>query len=156
MSRNGVRSVLSLSLALVFALVVGGLFGFSTNPDRTAAFDAAQMELARSGASGTLEELQERQLGLAQKHPGFNSPEPHAAIAILKSHPLLLGVFSLGFLGVFRPSTRWTAAVFLPATAVSYVVINVTAALGVFAATALSLTWSAIYARLRKEKNVAL
>ena len=151
MPRDVMRSVLSLGLALALALVIGGLLGFSTNPDRTAAFDAAQMELARSGASGSLEELQRRQLELAQKHPGFNSPDPATPVAILKWHPLLLGAFSLVLLCAFRPSPRWIAAIFLPAAAVSYVVINVTAAVGVLAAVGISLIWSAIYARLRKK-----
>ena len=151
MPRDGILSLLSLGLALAFSLVIGGFLGFSTNPDRTAAFDAAHMELARSGATGTLEELQRRQLELAQKQPGFSSPDPLTPIAILKWHPLLLGAFGLVLLCVFRPSTRWTAAVFLPAAAVSYLVINVSAALGVLAATCLSLIWSAIYARLRKK-----
>jgi hypothetical protein len=149
MPRDGMLSLLSLGLALAFSLVVGGFLGFSTNPDRTAAFDAAHMELARSGASGTLEEIQRRQLELAQKHPGFNSPDPLTPVAILKWHPVLLGAFSLVLLCVFRPSTRWTAVVFIPAAAVSYLVINVTAALGVLAAAGLSLLWSAIYAHFR-------
>jgi hypothetical protein len=150
-SRDWVLSLLSLGLAWVFAIVVGGILGYSTHPERTAAFDAAHMELARSGATGTIEELQRRQFELAQKYPGFNSPEPHRTIAILKWHPLLLGAFSLGFLCVFHPSTRSTAAVFLPAAAVSYLVINMTAAFGVLAAVGLSLLWSVIYARIRRK-----
>jgi len=151
MFRNGALTLLSLVLALALAVVVGAFLGYSTNPDRTAAFDAAQMELARSGASGTLEELQKRQLELAQKHPSFNSQEPHAAIAILKWHPLLLGAFSLGLLCLFRPSMPWIAAVFVPAAAISYFVINLSAALSVLGALVLSLIWVAIYARYRKK-----
>ncbi|MCK6430699.1 MAG: hypothetical protein L6Q72_16705, partial [Burkholderiaceae bacterium] len=112
MTRDGVLSLLALGLALAFSVVVGGFLGFSTNPDRTAAFDAAHMELAKSGASGTIEELQRRQLELAQKHPGFNSPNPPAPVAILKWHPLLLGAFSVVLLCAFRPSWRWATAVF--------------------------------------------
>lgn len=150
MKRDGVLSLLALGLALAFSIVIGGSLGFSTNPDRTAAFDAAHKELARSGASGTTEELQRRQLELAQKHPGFNFPNPPAPVAILKWHPLLLGAFSLVLLCMFRPSWRWTAAVFVPAAVVGYLVINLTAAVGVLAAAGVSLIWSAINARFRK------
>jgi hypothetical protein len=150
MSRDGVLSLLALGLALAFSVVIGGFLGFSTNPDRTAAFDAAHFELARSGASGSIEELQRRQLELAQKYPGFDSPNPPAPVAILKSHPLLLGAFSLVLLCAFRPSWRWTAAVFVPAAAAAYLVINLTAAIGVLAAAGVSLIWWAIYARFKK------
>jgi hypothetical protein len=149
MLRDGVLTLLSLVLALVSAIVVGAFLGFSTNPDRTAAMDAAHMEMARSGVTGTLEELQKRQLELAQKHPGFDSPAPHTTLAILKWHPLLLGAFSFVLLCVFRPSRPWVVAVFLPAAAIAYLVINLSAALGVLGAMVLSLIWSAIYARLR-------
>jgi hypothetical protein len=108
------------------------------------------MEMAQSGVSGTLEELQKRQFELAQKHPGFNSPAPHTAIAILKFHPLLLGVFSFGLLCVFRPSMSLIAAVFVPAAAVSYLVIGLGAALSVLGAMVMCFVWLVIYARFRR------
>ena len=149
--RDAARSLLSLVLALTSALLTGAFLGFSTNPDVTAAFDAANMEMARSGFSGTQEEIEKRHLELAQKQPGFNSPKPHTTIAILKWHPFLLGLFSLGFLCVFRPSMQWIAVVFLPAAVVTYLVISLTASLTLLGALVLALMWSAIYARIRKK-----
>lgn len=147
--RDGLLSLLSLVVALGLALVVGGFLGWSSNPDRTATFDAAHMELARSGASGTIEELQKRQYELAQKHPGFQSPDPPTAVAILKTHPWLLSAFSLPLLCLLRPSSAWIAAVFIPAAAVSYLVVGSTAALAILGAIVLSIIWSVSYARLR-------
>jgi Flp pilus assembly protein TadB len=151
MGRSAFLSVLSLVLGLGVALVVGSFLGWSTNPDKSAAFAAAHLEMARSGVSGSLEELQKRQFELAQKQPGFNSPDPHATVAILKTHPLLLGVFSLLFLCVFRPSWLWTAIVFVPVAVAAYFLVAPTAAIGVLAAAVLSIIWSFTYARLRRK-----
>ena len=151
MLRDGLFSLMSLLLGLALALVVGSFMGWSTNPDRTAAFDAANMELARSGFSGTHEEIDKRRYELAQKYPGFNSPEPNTLIAILKWHPLLLGAFSLVLLSLFRPSIVWTTAVFVPTAVMSYLIINLNAALALLAAMVVSLIWSAAYARFRKK-----
>src|SRR5690242_4781083 len=151
MARSAFLSVLSLVLGLAVALVVGSMLGWSTNPDKSAAFAAAHLEMARSGVSGSLEELQKRHFELAQKQPGFNSPNPHTTVAILKSNPFLLGAFSLLFLCVFQPSWLWTAIVFVPVAAVIYFVVAPAAAVGVLAAGVLSILWSLAYARFRRK-----
>lgn len=151
MARSAFFSVLSLVLGLAGALFVGSMLGWSSNPDKSAAFAAAHLEMARSGVSGSLEELQKRQFELAQKQPGFDSPDPHTSVAILKTHPLLLGAFSLLFLCVFRPAWRWTAIVFAPVAAAAYFLVAPAAAIGVIAAAALAILWFFAYARLRKK-----
>jgi hypothetical protein len=149
MARSAFLCVLSSVLGLAVALVVGSMLGWSTNPDKSAAFVAAHLEMARSGISGSLEELQKRQFELAQKQPGFNSPDPHTAVAILKSNPFLFGAFSLLFLCVFRPPWLWTAIVFGPVAAATYFLVAPAAAVSVLAAAVLSILWSLAYARVR-------
>ena len=151
MGRSAFLSVLSSVLGLAVALVVGSMLGWSSNPDKSAAFAAAHLEMARSGVNGSLEELQRRQFELAQKQRGFNSPDPHTAIAILKSNPSLFGAFSLLFLCVFRPIWLWTAIVFVPATVATYFLVAPTAAIGVLAAGLMSMLWSFVYARVRRK-----
>jgi uncharacterized membrane protein (DUF106 family) len=151
MPRDGWLSLLSLLLALALAFLVGSFLGWSSNPDKSAAFAAAHLEMARSGISGSLEELQKRQYELAQKQPGFDSPDPHITIAILKTHPSLLAVFSLVFLCLLRPSWAWAAVVFVPVTLATYFFIGVVAALSVLVALTLSIVWSFTYARLKKK-----
>jgi hypothetical protein len=151
MARSAFLSVLSLVLGFVVALVVGSMLGWSTNPDKSAAFAAAHFEIARSGVSGSLEELQKRQFELAQKQPGFNSPDPHTTVAILKSHPFLLGAFSLFFLCVLRPSWLWTAIVCVLVAAATYFLVAPAVAVSVLAAGVLSILWSLAYARFRRK-----
>ena len=151
MARSAFLSLLALVLGLGAALVVGFFLGWSTNPEKSAAFATAHIEMARSGVSGSLEELQKRQFELAQKQPGFNSPDPHTTVAILKTHPLLLGAFSLLFLCVFRPSWLWTAIVFVPVAAATYFLVAPAAALSVLAAAVLSIIWSFASARFKRK-----
>jgi hypothetical protein len=150
-SRDGVLSILSLILGVALTVVVGAFSGFSTNPDRTAAFNSAHRELARIGATGTLEELQQQVYKLAQKYPGFGSPEPHPAIAIIKTYPLLLGTFSLGCLCLLRPKNKWIAAIFTPAAIVGYLIIGLDAALSLAGAALLAPILSATYVRIKRK-----
>jgi hypothetical protein len=152
MARNATRSLLSLALALVLAIVVGAFSGWSDNPDRSAALAVAWREMAVAGVSARTEkELWKLHDEWAQRHPGFHSPQPSIPIAILKSNPYLMGIFSLGLLCLFRPSRAWIAGVFLPAAMLSYFVINLSQALGLILAVSVCLLASTLYAHRRQK-----
>lgn len=149
--RQIILCLTSLVLGISIALLVGSFKGYYVNPDRSAAFAAAHKEMVQSGmGAGTLEELQNIHRQLAQKYPGYDALEPPMAITVLKTHPFLMGIFLLVFLGVFRPDIRSIFIVFLPVIIAVHLLINYKAAGGVIVVAVLAGIWSIVDIRVKK------
>src|SRR5690606_5453651 len=94
------------------------------NPDQSDAFAFAAQQMAESGFSGTREEVDAKFLEYAEMDQRYNSDAPSTFVAIMKSNPILLGIFGLLGLLLFRPSSRPVLLLFVLAAGIATIGIN--------------------------------
>ncbi|MBV1915963.1 MAG: hypothetical protein KUG72_11295 [Pseudomonadales bacterium] len=124
MLKNLKKPLFALILASLSSVIVGSFFGWSTNPDRSAAFLSSSKEMAESGYYGTLEEVERKHAELAKRDSRYYAQEPPTYIAILKSNTPLLGVFSLLWMILLRPNPSSVIPVFLLGCVVVTLLVN--------------------------------
>lgn len=151
-SREILRSISSLAVAIVLSLLVGSTLGWSSNPDQGDAFEYAATQMEQTDYYGTEDEVGAKFLEHAKQHPSYNADYPNTYIAILKSNPILLGLFGFVGLLLFRPSTYGVLIIFTPFSGIAMLSISFLSGVSILLFTATFVGITIAYSKMNSSK----